>query len=95
MEDIVRADIFVYGHVQGVFFRASTLERAQSLRLFGWVENLPDGAVEILVEGPRYEVLSLIDWAKRGPHPHLAVVEDVTVRYEKPRGEFETFVIRD
>lgn len=93
MEEQVRADIIVYGHVQGVFFRASTLERAQSLRLFGWVENLPDGAVEIVVEGPRYAVDSMIEWAKQGPY--LAEVTDVNVRFDKPRDEFETFMIRD
>lgn len=91
MDEQTRADIIVYGHVQGVFFRASTLEFAQSVRLFGWVENLPDGAVEILVEGSSYAVECLLDWIKRGPH--IATVTDVAVRYDKPKNEFQTFRI--
>ena len=91
MDDLVRVNIIVTGHVQGVFFRASTLEVAQSLRLLGWVENLPGGAVEIVAEGTAYAVESLIEWAKKGPH--LAEVSDLRVRYEKPRGEFKTFMI--
>ncbi len=91
MDDLVRVDIIVTGHVQGVFFRSSTLEVAQSLRLLGWVENLPDGAVEIVAEGSSYAIESLIEWAKKGPH--LAEVAEVRVRYEKPKGEFKTFMI--
>ncbi len=54
---------------------------------------MSDGAVEIVVEGPRYAVDSMIEWAKQGPY--LAEVTDVNVRFDKPRDEFETFMIRD
>ena len=43
----------VRGRVQGVGFRYYVRERARSLRLAGWVRNLPDGAVEILARGER------------------------------------------
>ena len=86
-----RANVFIRGKVQGVFFRATTLEEAQRLRLAGWVQNLPDGRVEILVEGPRRTVEELIAWAHAGPP--MADVEQVEVRWEQPRREFETFRI--
>ena len=35
--------ILVVGKVQGVFYRASTMEEAQRLSLCGWVRNLGDG----------------------------------------------------
>lgn len=41
----------VDGLVQGVCFRAWARDLARSLGLAGWVRNLPDGRVEILVQG--------------------------------------------
>jgi acylphosphatase len=40
----------VHGHVQGVFFRATTRQRAQQAGVAGWVRNDPDGTVEMLLE---------------------------------------------
>lgn len=89
--DLARINLVVSGQVQGVFYRASTLEQAQSLSLTGWVKNLADGAVEIVAEGPRYALEDLIAWCRRGPP--AAEVQDVSVRWEKPRNEFRTFMI--
>lgn len=86
-----RVNIIVTGQVQGVFFRASALERAQSLNLTGWVKNLPDGSVELLVEGSRYALEDLVTWCKNGPPE--AEVEDVIVRWLRHEGEFRTFMI--
>ena len=87
-----RAHIFVSGRVQGVFYRATTQEVARKLRLKGWVRNLPDGRVEIVVEGPEDALKALIDWCWEGPP--LARVEDVKVIWEEPTREFEDFVVR-
>ena len=43
--------VVVRGRVQGVGFRYFVRERARSLRLVGWVRNMPDGAVEVLASG--------------------------------------------
>jgi acylphosphatase len=91
-EEMVRANVLVTGKVQGVFFRASTMEQAQGLRVTGWVMNLPDGGVEMVLEGSRFGVEELIKWAKNGPPD--ARVEDVIVRWEKFKDEFRTFLIR-
>lgn len=53
MTEIVRLHAVVYGHVQGVNYRASALRQAQALGLTGWVRNGPDGTVEVVAEGSR------------------------------------------
>src|SRR5690606_14446613 len=52
----VRARARVTGGVQGVFYRASTRDRARELGLIGWVKNTADGAVELEVEGEAEQV---------------------------------------
>ncbi|MBU0682060.1 MAG: acylphosphatase [Proteobacteria bacterium] len=64
MERCVRA--VVSGKVQGVFFRAFTLEEAESHNLSGWVRNLPSGEVETLICGPSAAVDLLLDWLATG-----------------------------
>ncbi|HEX7030572.1 MAG TPA: acylphosphatase [Gammaproteobacteria bacterium] len=57
----------VSGKVQGVFFRAATRNRAQSLRIRGYAKNLDDGRVEVLACGEEKDVEALIDWLWQGP----------------------------
>ena len=57
----------VRGKVQGVFFRASTREQATRLGLTGWVRNLPNGDVELLVFGDTEKIDMLGSWLRRGP----------------------------
>ncbi len=80
-----RAHVFVSGMVQGVFFRANTKDRAESLGLSGWVRNTPDGKVEAVFEGEREKIETVLDFCKTGPSG--AVVKDVSVEWEEPQGE--------
>jgi len=57
---MVRAHIFFSGTVQGVGFRYTTQRFASTLRLTGWVKNLPDGRVELCCEGSREQIENLI-----------------------------------
>ncbi len=57
----------VSGKVQGVFYRASTAERARALGLTGYATNLPDGRVEVLACGEEAKVWELIEWLRQGP----------------------------
>lgn len=59
--------IIVRGRVQGVYFRASTAERAIALSLRGTAENLADGSVRVLAAGRLDALLQLIDWLHTGP----------------------------
>jgi acylphosphatase len=80
-----RVRVLVRGRVQGVFFRAESRARAESLDLAGSVRNLPDGAVEAVFEGDPERVESMVDWCRRGPEG--ASVEGVEVSSEEPTGE--------
>lgn len=57
----------VSGHVQGVFFRASTSERAHELGVSGWARNLPDGRVEVLAAGEDDAIKAFRGWLDNGP----------------------------
>lgn len=89
---VARVHIYVLGRVQGVFYRSNTRRKAQELGLTGWVRNLPDGRVEIVAEGERGKLERLIEWCWSGPP--LARVERVESKWEKPKGEFNSFIIR-
>lgn len=66
----------VSGRVQGVFFRASTRDRARELGLTGHAHNLPDGAVEVLACGDAEAVRVLREWLWDGPaHARVDAVE--------------------
>ena len=83
--------IHVSGRVQGVFFRASTKEKADALRLRGFVRNEPDGSVYIEAEGAAETLDQFVAWCKQGPP--LAVVNRVTIN-ENPVKNFSDFIIQ-
>lgn len=68
----------VSGRVQGVFFRASTRQRALELGCYGHARNLEDGRVEVLVAGEAAAMKTLVDWLWHGPP--AAHVTDVQVQ---------------
>ena len=92
MKDLRRCHLVVSGMVQGVFYRASTRQKAQELGLSGWVRNLADGRVEIVAEGAEASVQKLIQWAHTGPSSSR--VNGVNVVEESPTGEFSNFQVR-
>ena len=57
----------VSGRVQGVFYRASTRQRAQALGVTGHARNLADGRVEVLACGAPDAVAALCAWLQQGP----------------------------
>jgi acylphosphatase len=85
----IRAELIISGRVQGVMYRAAAQAEALRLGLCGEVGNLPDGGVEITVEGERTAVEELIAWCRHGP-TH-ARVDAVQVRFAPIRREFRTF----
>lgn len=61
------ARFLVSGRVQGVFYRASTRERALALGLSGYARNLPDGRVEVVASGADAAIEALEQWLQQGP----------------------------
>ena len=85
MEEKVRVRASISGRVQGVFFRAEARQKAVSLGLAGWVRNVPDGTVEVVLEGGLADVELAIEWCRRGPRS--ALVSDVRITWEEPCNE--------
>lgn len=84
-------EIIVEGRVQGVFYRASTRDKARELGLAGYVMNQPDGSVLIRAEGEVEVLTRLIDWCHQGPRN--AAVTHVHSR-ELPLENFNDFTIK-
>jgi acylphosphatase len=61
------ARFLVTGRVQGVFFRASTRERAMQLGIAGYAKNLADGSVEVVASGSAEALNELDGWLHHGP----------------------------
>lgn len=78
--------------MQGVYFRASTVQQARHLGLTGWVTNRRNGSVEVLAEGPSDKLEELVAWCRQGPPG--ARVENVDLQRQDFRGEFAEFRIR-
>jgi len=79
-----RAHVYVSGRVQGVFFRATTRDRAQDESVDGWVKNLDDGRVEAVFEGDPEAVDDMVDFCYEGSD--MASVSTVEVEEEEPEG---------
>ncbi len=87
--DTIRAHLIIEGRVQGVFYRDSTRREAIELGLCGWVKNRFDGSVEVVAEGPKEKVETLIAWCHHGPP--IARVTKVHEIREDYTGEFDSF----
>jgi acylphosphatase len=87
-----RVHLRIEGRVQGVYFRASTLEKARQLGLTGWVMNCPDGSVEAVAEGTRSKLDELISWCHHGPPG--AQVKKVHTIWESAKNTFDSFRIK-
>lgn len=92
-EKTLRARVVVTGVVQGVYYRAHARDKALRLGVTGWIRNLPDGAVEVVLEGNEPAVRAMLDWCRRGS-PRAAVT-GVAVTWEPYTGEFCRFSVRE
>ena len=87
-----RVHLYISGRVQGVFFRDSAQQTAQSSGVTGFVKNLRDSRVELIAEGEDEAIKKLVQWCHSGPP--AASVESVEMRYEPYSGEFPVFEVR-
>jgi len=87
-----RLEAVVSGRVQGVYFRAHTRREAQRLGLRGYALNRADGRVEVVAEGERAALESLLAWLQRGsPESH---VDRVSPAWMPATDEFAVFEAR-
>lgn len=92
MNKKIRVHLFISGRVQGVFFRENSRRKAEKLEVNGWVKNLDDSRVEIILEGDEEEVKKIIRWTKKGPI--FAKVDKVEIEEEEYKDEFKDFKIK-
>ena len=89
--DVQRREVYYSGRVQGVGFRYTARALAKGFRVAGYVRNLSDGRVELVVEGALEEIdrfLAAID--KQIGH----YVRDVRQSASPASGNFKGFEIR-
>ena len=66
----------ISGQVQGVGFRWFVARHARTLGLNGYARNLPDGRVEVVVNGPEGALPQLEELLRAGPaHARVERVE--------------------
>ena len=93
MPELAYLTATVYGHVKGVYYRAFTSQLAKSLRLRGFVRNLPQmSAVQIHVEGPKDKLEELLRHLEIGPPE--AVVDHIDAEWSAFTGQFSNFEVR-
>ncbi|KGJ79605.1 hypothetical protein GY21_04500 [Cryobacterium roopkundense] len=88
---MIRKHVIVQGHVQGVGFRYYTRGKAERWGLTGYVHNLPDGSVEVEIEGEQAAVARMLAWLQTGPSS--AVVAQTRVKDVPVTGESRFSVI--
>jgi acylphosphatase len=80
--------LLISGRVQGVSFRAFIKEQADKLEVNGYVRNLDDGKVEVVIEGEKVE--GMIKICKKGSP--LSKVENIEVEKVENK-DFKDFKI--
>lgn len=80
----------IKGLVQGLFFRKFVKENADKLGVRGFVRNLEDGRIEIVIEGRDEKVNELLAGCKKGPkHSEIKEIEVEEIKHQG----FEDFKI--
>ena len=83
--------VHISGIVQGVGFRYTARSLAMQYAVTGFVRNLPDGRVLMLVEGAVGEIDGLLDAVKAEMTTYIRDVQETT---RPATGRFPTFEIR-
>jgi len=84
--------VYIFGIVQGVFFRNFIKEQAELLNIKGYVRNKEDGSVEAWIEGNSDDVKKMIEKCKKGPKH--AVIKRLDVVDENFHGFKDFKIIR-
>jgi acylphosphatase len=86
----IRRRVLYTGRVQGVGFRWTSRSIARRFPVGGWVRNLADGRVEMIVEGEETDVEAYLDAVSR----HFGrMIHDRQVLPEAAEGTPESFEI--
>ncbi len=86
-----RIECIVSGRVQGVFFRANTVNASKNFQVTGFVRNLPLGNVEIIAEGEKKELEKFLKIIKNFSFTRIDKIE---IKWKKAENEFSEFQIK-
>jgi acylphosphatase len=87
----LRKTVRYQGHVQGVGFRYTTQGIAKRYEVNGYVRNLPNGEVELVVEGEKHELAAFLDDVRERM---MRFIRDERVDTQPASGQFAGFEIR-
>jgi acylphosphatase len=79
------------GRVQGVGFRYTAMNIARRHNVTGYVRNLPDGRVELVMEGPDPEIEHVVESVKERMNGYI---QNIAQSEFPATGEFALFYIR-
>jgi len=78
------------GRVQGVGFRATAHAIAAEFKVVGWVKNLPDGRVELYIEGKASQVAGFVAKIRSTMARNI---QNEVFNDREPTGRFKRFEI--
>lgn len=87
-----RLDLKIYGLVQGVGYRYASSQEAKNRKLLGYVTNMDDGGVLLVIEDEEANLKDFAKWCYNGVGP--AMVQYIDQSWSEATGEFSDFVIK-
>lgn len=88
---MLRRSYLFSGHVQGVGFRYTARHFAAGRNVTGYVRNLPDGRVELVMEGPDAEMDAVVEAISGEMGRNIS---RTTCDTSPATGEFSGFTVR-
>ena len=90
-DDPHRKTCYFSGRVQGGGFRYTVKNIALQFNVHGYVRNLPDGRVELVMEGPEAQMDNLVQAVNQRMHDYI---REIDTKILPATGEFPVFTIR-
>ena len=81
--------VYIFGIVQGVFFRAFVKENADKLDVKGYIRNKEDGSIEAWFEGDLGKVDEMVELCKKGPEHSIIKRLDIVEESLQDMKEFK------
>ncbi len=89
-EDRQQREVFYAGRVQGVGFRYTVRSLAAGFQVTGFVRNLCDGRVQLVVEGRTDEIERFLQAVRKEMAGYIAEMKEMV---RPPTGQFQRFEI--
>ena len=89
--DVKRGIFYYQGYVQGIGFRYNAKIIAERFSISGYVRNLSDGRVELIVEGDEEEIRNFTAAIYAHMQAHIHKVEE---RWADSQNEFNSFQVK-